>query len=222
MRLQRGRGAEHPRQGLAPRAIVRGAGTGGGFGIRDVGNQYVVHARFHQRLHVSVRHLHGIARLGHGHFDSRGGNARIGHRGQHRRDPQFREVALPEGQAVEHGHGARQAHFESAAGSGGKRFEQLFAIGEQVVDHRLAAGGRRLAELVGALIAPIALLAFDDEFLHVAQIAAGLADEIARGQLELVQVVAAEARFGAGSLVPLARDQRHADRAHHAVVRAAR
>ena len=87
-----------------------------------------------------------------------------------------------------------------ASGRIWQRVEQLLAKGEQVVDDRLAAGGGGLAELVGALVAPIALLPLDDELLHVAQVRAGLADEVARGELELVQVVAAEAAGGAGGL----------------------
>ncbi len=99
------------------------------------------------------------------------------------------------------------------------RLPELLAKREEIVDHRLAAGGGGLAEFIGALIAPITLLAFDDELLHVAEIRAGLADEVARGEAQLMQVVTAETRVRACRLMPLPRDQRHADRAHHAVVR---
>src|SRR5438309_1294404 len=70
-----------------------------------------------------------------------------------------------------------------------------------------------------ALIAPVALLALEDELRHLAQIRAGLADEVARRKLELPQIVPAEPRGAVRGLVPLPRDQRHPDGAHHSVVR---
>ena len=136
-----------------------------------------------------------------------------------RLQPQFREVAFPERQPVQHRHGARQADLELAARPRRQCFQQLFAVGEQVVDHRLSPRRGRLAELVGALVAPEALLPLDDEFLHVAQVAARLANEIARRQFQLVQIVAAEAALALRRHMPLPRDQRHADRPHHPVVR---
>ena len=101
----------------------------------------------------------------------------------------------------------------------GRASSSLSRNSNKVVDHRLAPGGGRLAELIGALIAPVTLLSLDHEFLHVAKVGTGLADEIARAKFELLKIVAAETRLALGGLAPLARDQRHADGAHHAVVR---
>ena len=60
-------------------------------GIEQVGNQNVVHAQLDQRLHVAVRHLHGIAGLRHGHLHAGGGDARIGRRRKHGLDAQLRQ-----------------------------------------------------------------------------------------------------------------------------------
>ena len=200
VRLQRRRRAQYPRQRLVPRAVVRAAGFGGGFGIGHVGHQHVVHPGFQQRLHMAVGHLHGVAGLRHRHLDSGRGDARVGDAGKHRLDAQFGEIGAPEGEPVDHAHGARQAHAQARLpAAAGSCLQQFFAIGEQVVDYRLAAGSGRLTEFIGALVAPIALLALDDEFLHVAEVGAGFADEIAGGEVQLMQVVPAEARSSRAS-----------------------
>src|ERR1035441_8255592 len=67
----------------------------------------------------------------------------------------------PERVAVEGGHGAGDADVHAVSGGPGRTSRQVFndpfPAGEQVIDHRLASGGGRLAELVRALVAPVAL-----------------------------------------------------------------
>ena len=98
-------------------------------------------------------------------------------------------------------------------------FEQPVAVLEQVVDDRPPRGRRRAPEAIRALVAPVALLPLDREFLDVALVRARPAHEVARRLLERRQVVAAEPGDAASGAVPAAGDERHPDRAHDAVVR---
>src|SRR4051812_23494124 len=105
------------------------------------------------------------------------------------------KIGPPERQLVEQRHGSRQPHPNSSRGTRRlyrELLQQLFPIGEQVFDDRLAPGGRGLAEFIGALVAPEALLPLNDELFHVAQVRARLANEVAAGKLQLMQIVAAK------------------------------
>src|SRR4030065_665529 len=51
--------------------------------------------------------------------------------------------------------------------------------GGQVLDHRLDAGPNALPVSLGTLVPPVGVRAFDTDLLHVAEIAAPLADELA-------------------------------------------
>ena len=73
--------------------------------------------------HVTMRHLHGIARRRHRHVDSGSRYVRVGNRRKHRLDPQVGEVRPPEGELFEHRHGARQTHADLGALGVGQLFE---------------------------------------------------------------------------------------------------
>ena len=153
------------------------------------GSQHVIHARFEQRLHVAVRHLHRIAGLRHRQFDAAPRRcadrspARAPSRCRVRRSSASRtaagrastwRAASPTLQL------AADAAFGSASSSCSRKANRSSITGLRPV-------ARRLAELVRALVAPVALLPLDDELLHVAEVRAGLADEVARRELELVR-----------------------------------
>ena len=114
---------------------------------------------------------------------------------------------------------ARRRPLARRAGRADDGFEQPVAVLEQVVDDRPPRGRRRAPEAIRALVAPVALLPLDREFLDVALVRARPADEVARRLLERRQVVAAEPGDAGAGPVPVAGDERHPDRAHDAVVR---
>ena len=168
---------------------------------------------------MPVRHLDRETGLGNRQFLAIGRDAPVsGGRNRHVVS-QFLQVGTPEREAVVEEHGAGNTdrlpaclwRFEC-------RFQQLVPAGQEILNHRLAVGARALAELVGALVSPVALLAVNEELLHLAVVGAGVADEIAAGEIHPVEVKAAEpARLAAGQHA-ISRNQRHTDRANHSVV----
>src|SRR4030065_2211077 len=65
--------------------------------------------------------------------------------------------------------------------------------GGQVLDHRLDAGPNALPVSLGTLVPPVGVRAFDPDLLHVAEIAAPLADELAPPVVDHPQAEPAEA-----------------------------
>ncbi len=177
---------------------------------------------------MAVRYLDRVARLRQRQLDARRGDPRIRCRRKRHLNAELLEVAVPERQVVEDRHRARQTHaqlaghaleFRGAERMPGDGLEQALPQREQVFGDRLAPRRRGLAELVRTLVAPEALLPFDGEFLDVAEVRAGLADEVARRHREPREIVAPELRLPPGGQMPLPRNERHPDRAHHAVIR---
>ena len=100
-----------------------------------------------------------------------------------------------------------------------RREQEAFAQRHEIVDHGLFVDLGALAVAVGALVAPVGLLAFDRELADVALVGAVLADEVLDRVVDGREVPAAEGRDLAGATHALAGQQRHADGAHDAVVR---
>ncbi len=116
-------------------------------------------------------------------------------------------------------HRPRDPHPETA--SRGCRFPPTEAITkrQEILDHWPTLGLRPPPELPRALIAPVGLHPLDGELLHVADIGAGPADELAEAVPNLVQVEAAETgrTLRAGDRVP--RQEARPNSADHAVMR---
>ena len=85
----------------------------------------------------------------------------------------------------------------SAGGWAGRTHPAAGRCGRrEVVDDRLAGRLGLLAELLGALVAPVGLVALDVEFLDLAGVRAALAGELPQRVIDQRQVVAAEAAVG--------------------------
>ncbi len=221
--LEARRRANDEGQRLPPGAGVRVDLGKLGLLVQHVGQEDVVGALGEQRLDVPVRDPDGETGLGHGHVDAVFADALVGLARQHGPRAEVGEERGPEGQPVEGVHGARDAHGDGGVGAALRRLfegrqQQALAQGDEVVDDRLLVDLGALAVAVGALVAPVGLLAFDGELADVALVGAVLADEILDRVVDRREVPAAEGRDLAGAPHALASEQRHADRAHHAVV----
>ena len=177
-------GLQNVRQRLVPGTKMGDAvGALVGLRVQHVRRQQVIYSLIEQRQRVSVSHLNRVARLGQRQLDPVGGDLLICRRREHHVHAQRREVPVPEGVPVEHGHRPRNPdHQFRNAGRGLRRkfLDHRLAVRQQVLDHGLPPGGRWLTELVRALVSPVALLAFNGEFLDVAEVRASLADKVAR------------------------------------------
>ena len=107
--------------------------------------------------------------------------------------PQLSEKSVPEGELLVDVHPLRQTDGGLALDVRVVPAEDPFsAVREQVFDDRLSLARLLAAEFVRALVAPVGLLALDREFLHVAEVRAGLAGELPQGVVHIFQTEPAE------------------------------
>ena len=172
---------DHERQRLVPRAQVRFVVHPGRLHGQDVGQQNKIGFFRQQVGHVPMRDDDGETRFSHHAFQPGLDDLLVGRVAQDGGEAQVRHEGSPEGQALQREHGQGNSHGRRAGpGLGQVRFvqQQLAAEGEQVLDHRQGSGLGPLAEAVGALVAPVGLLALDVEFLDLATVGAALAGEL--------------------------------------------
>src|SRR5208337_2991823 len=168
---------------------------------------------------MPVRHLDRETGLGNRQFFTVGGDAPVREGRDRHVVSQFLQVGTPEGEALVEEHGAGNAdRLPSISWWLERRFQQLVPAGQQILYPRLAVGARALAELVGALVSPVALLAVNGKFLHLAVVGAGAADEVAASESRPVQGKTTEPARPAAGQHTILRHERHADRANHSVV----
>src|SRR5437588_12566281 len=137
---------------------------------------------------------HGKTWLRDREFVSRCGQGAVSRAGYDNIKSQFLEVRRPEGKLVVKEHGPRDPNRGPMCpiGRAYRAFQQPVAKVHQIFYHWLAVASWPFAELVRALVSPVAALALDHELFHVAIIRARAAHKLSRGVIHCGEIVAAD------------------------------